>query len=313
MISEKNNYKFTVFTPTYNRADKLIRVYDSLKAQTFRDFEWLIVDDGSIDDTRTVVEAWQREASFPIRYYQQENQGKHVAFNKGVELAQGELFLNLDSDDACVPDALQQFLKVWESIPDNQRDQFTGATCLTMDEQGTIAGDKFPSDVFDSDSAECTFRYKVTGEKWGFHRTDILRRFPFPVIAGHKFIPETVVWFAIANSYKTRYVNQVLRIYYQDEGHAQGNRLTHARNYRNISPGLLMLNRQNIISGIRWFKFSPLLFIRAATNLSRFALHSEVSIKNGPEGLGWLGSLLWLLTIPFGYVLYWRDRMAAGN
>ena len=92
---------FTVFTPTYNRARTLERVYSSLEAQTFRDFEWLIVDDGSTDGTRALVYEWQRQGSFAIRYFWQENRGKHVAFNVAVRESRGEFFLPLDSDDAC--------------------------------------------------------------------------------------------------------------------------------------------------------------------------------------------------------------------
>ena len=82
-------YLFTVFTPTYNRASTLPRVYEGLKPQTFRDFEWLIVDDGSRDNTRELVQMWQAEACFPIRYIYQPNRGKPTAFNRGVQEAQG--------------------------------------------------------------------------------------------------------------------------------------------------------------------------------------------------------------------------------
>jgi glycosyltransferase involved in cell wall biosynthesis len=100
---------FTVFTATYNRAHTLHRVYESLKEQTYRQFEWLIVDDGSTDTTRTLVETWQQEANFLISYYYQENQGKHVAINRGVQEARGEYFLIIDSDDTCVPQTLERF------------------------------------------------------------------------------------------------------------------------------------------------------------------------------------------------------------
>ncbi|MDP5238381.1 glycosyltransferase family A protein [Uliginosibacterium sp. 31-16] len=93
---------FTVFTPTYNRAAVL---YDSLCAQTCRDFEWLIVDDGSTDDTRELVARWQSEAGFSIHYVWQKNGHKKTAMNRGAAEARGELFLTLDSDDACLPDA----------------------------------------------------------------------------------------------------------------------------------------------------------------------------------------------------------------
>ena len=97
--AEPESYTFTVFTPTYNRAATLARVYESLQRQTFTDFEWIIVDDGSTDETAELVQQWRSESSFPIRYIWQPNQGKHVAFNRGVELARGELFLPHDSDD----------------------------------------------------------------------------------------------------------------------------------------------------------------------------------------------------------------------
>src|SRR5438874_2378327 len=96
-------YTFTVLTPTYNRANTLPRVYDSLRAQSFRDFEWLVLDDGSSDGTKSLIEDWQATSDFPIRYIYQENQGKPAAFNRGVQEASGELLLTLDSDDACVP------------------------------------------------------------------------------------------------------------------------------------------------------------------------------------------------------------------
>ena len=103
MSAASARYTFTVFTPTCNRCATLPRVYASLAAQTFRDFEWLIVDDGSTDCTAALVDKWTAQADFPIRYLRQENRGKHIASNRAVREARGELFLVLDSDDACVP------------------------------------------------------------------------------------------------------------------------------------------------------------------------------------------------------------------
>src|SRR5687767_5062754 len=207
------DYAFTVFTPTYNRAHTLERVYASLDAQSFRDFEWLIVDDGSTDDTRSLVERWRQQARFPIRYLWQENSGKHVAFNVAVREARGELFLPFDSDDGCVPHALECFRRHWESIPGDRRARFSAVTALCKDQHGNLVGSKFPYAVTDSNSLEIHYRFHVTGEKWGFHRTEVLRQYPFPEIrATH--VPESVVWGKIALRYSTRFVNDVLRIYY---------------------------------------------------------------------------------------------------
>src|ERR1700736_1708087 len=91
---------FTVFTPTYNRAHTLHRVFNSLKAQSFRDFEWVLVDDGSTDNTEELAELWIKTADFPIRYFWQKNSGKHIAYNFGIREARGQMFAVLDSDDA---------------------------------------------------------------------------------------------------------------------------------------------------------------------------------------------------------------------
>src|ERR1051325_4365322 len=119
-----NAYRFTVCTPTYNRAHTLPRVYASLKSQTFRDFEWLIVDDGSTDNTRELVEAWQRENPFPIRLLWQKNSHTRTASTRGVKAAEAELFLTMDSDDEAVPEALEVLDRHWAAIPDAQREEF---------------------------------------------------------------------------------------------------------------------------------------------------------------------------------------------
>ncbi len=108
---------FTVFTPTYNRAHTLHRVFGSLCAQTLRDFEWLVVDDGSTDDTAALIAGWATAADFPIRYFRQDHSGKHIAHNLAVREARGQFFMSLNSDDACVPQALERIAYHWTTIP----------------------------------------------------------------------------------------------------------------------------------------------------------------------------------------------------
>jgi glycosyltransferase involved in cell wall biosynthesis len=204
--------KFTVATCTYNRVHTLPLVYQSLLEQTYRDFEWVIVDDGSTDDTKAVVDNWIASSPFLIRYFYQENQHKKVAFNKAVKEANGELLLNWDSDDGAVPEALQTFAEAWESIPKAESDSFVGVTCLCKRADGTTVGDEFPSDPFDSDTLESSYVLKIRGEKWGFQRRDVLLSFPFPdSVPG--LVPEGYVWNQIALEYKTRFINAKLRIY----------------------------------------------------------------------------------------------------
>ena len=118
-------YKITVFTPTYNRAYIIETLYRSLQRQTYRDFEWLVVDDGSADNTKELFEAWQQEDNFfPIRYVKQENGGKCRAINKGLELADGELFFTVDSDDYLTDDALEK-VAAWDAELPN-KEQYCG-------------------------------------------------------------------------------------------------------------------------------------------------------------------------------------------
>src|SRR2546423_7154708 len=118
--------RFTVLTATYNRAHLLPRVYESLCAQTFRDFEWVIVDDGSTDGTRELVSSWHED--FPIRYFWKPNGGKHTAVNLGVQEAAGQFIVILDSDDRLIPDTLERLDYHWKQIPDPR--QFAFLVCL---------------------------------------------------------------------------------------------------------------------------------------------------------------------------------------
>jgi len=172
---------FSVVTPTYNRAHTLERVYRSLREQSFQDFEWVVVDDGSTDATRTLVQGWQQEASFPIRYVWQPNQHKKTAFNTGVRHAQGEWLVAIDSDDELDPNALYHMAGVWEQIPPAQRDRTVAIIGLCARPDGSVVGDLYPRDVMDVSSLDMTFRYHVRGEKFGCLRTDCARAsFLFP-------------------------------------------------------------------------------------------------------------------------------------
>ena len=127
---ENQHFTFTVYTGTRNRAHTLERPYRSLQAQTFRDFEWLVVDDKSTDGTTELIEKWQAEADFPIRYIRHANRGHHGSSNVAVQQARGELFLTLDSDDGAVPEALERFKAIWDDIPADRRDRYSAVTAL---------------------------------------------------------------------------------------------------------------------------------------------------------------------------------------
>lgn len=296
--------QFTVFTPTYNRTHTLHRVYDSLCAQTCRDFEWLVVDDGSTDGTAALIAQWADTADFPIRYFRQENSGKHIAHNRGVAAARGVLFAPLDSDDALLPDALERIARYWNAIPEAERQKFSGIGGLCSNQNGRTIGDPFPTSPMDSDLREILFVYGLRGEKWGVSRTDILRRFPFPEIAGTQFVPEGIVGLQTAASYKRRYFNEVFRIYYVDTS-ATADNLSNRTSLAKSARGRLYYYIWLLNHDVGYILHSPVPFLKAAVMLFVVSRYSSQQF-----GAVWQqltdrrAKLLVLAALPFSIALY---------
>lgn len=302
-------YLFTIFTPTYNRAYALNRVYQSLKNQTNKNFEWIIVDDGSVDNTKTLIENWIQEPDFPIRYIYQENKGKYIAFNRALSIAQGELFLTFDSDDECKSNALERFGFAWNNIAPDIRNNFSGVTCLCEDQLGNLVGNRFPKDNFDSNSIEVRYRYKVKGEKWGFQRTNILKENIFPVIEGEKYIPEGVVWDTLARNYKVRFINEVLRIYWIDKSQSS-DQITHITDPGRHAAGQVLHKKSQLNNDMGWFKYAPIELTRTAVHYSRFSFHANIQIRSQLNSLTNLkAKILFLCTVLIGYLVYKKDKI----
>jgi glycosyltransferase involved in cell wall biosynthesis len=290
--------QFTVFTSTYNRAHTIHRVYDSLRSQTLGDLEWLVVDDGSTDATPELVANWARTATFPIRYVKQQHSGKHIAHNLAVCEARGQLFVPLDSDDACVPQALERLAHHWNAIPVAQQPHYSGVVCLCCNQFGTLVGDRFPGDSFDGDLREMIYVHRVRGEKWLTARTDVLRRHPFAEIRDTQFIPEFMVWLEIAKSYKMRFVNEALRIYYVDD-EMTGTVLSKRQRLGENAPGRLHYYVWLINNDLSFFFYSPMPFLKAAMMLPIVARASRQPFINTLTSLNtWPARALVLLTLP---------------
>jgi glycosyltransferase involved in cell wall biosynthesis len=200
--------RISVLTTAYQRGETLPRLYQSLAGQTLREFEWVVVDDGSTDGTGDLVRGFRDRAGFPIDYSRQRNQGRHVALNRAVERARGELCAVIDSDDWYMPEALERMLARWEEIPLERRDEFADVEGLRVDPGGELVCDRYPSDVFDTNAFELLALHGVLGDKIGMHRRDVLLRFPFPEDLGWYVTPD-LVWNRIAAHYSTRCVNEI--------------------------------------------------------------------------------------------------------
>ncbi len=216
--------RITVFTPTYNRAYILPQLYHSLQRQTFLNFEWLIVDDGSTDDTEKTVWLWTEEGNpFRIRYDKQQNGGKHRAVNKGLSLAKGEIFFVVDSDDYLTDDALEKIDRWFREIGEN------GSLISVAANKGTspietvnafFTEPYLDQSFLDMDSYTENGKLVLNGERAIAFYTEVHRKYLYPEFDGETFLTEAIVYNRMAHDgYRTRFFNDIITIYkYQDDG-----------------------------------------------------------------------------------------------
>ena len=208
MKKENNSIRFTVLTPTYNRADKLLILYKSLCAQSYRNFEWVVVADGSEDNTDEVMKKFQSEKKITIKYIWQENGGKHRAHNAGVAMADSDLVMICDDDDHLADDSLNRAAEYWQAYVSSEIGGMIGLR--GEDDQHPLCGKKFPNrrtghliDIFPKDHFFDTVQ---------IYRTELLKKTLFPEVAGEKFVPEVVCWREIDQDYRLIIVPEVLEI-----------------------------------------------------------------------------------------------------
>lgn len=201
----------TVFTPTYNRKDLIDRLYQSLLQQTQKNFEWLVVDDGSSDDTENFfVKLSSMEHPFPIRYIKQNNGGKHRAINNGVNNALGKLFFIVDSDDYLTENAIEK-INHWIATLDDFH-KWAGISGLKGFSKDSIVGQHSDFSYIDAKNNERR-KDNLLGDKAEVYFTDVLKQHPFPEIPGENFISEEIVWNAIArDGYYLRWFNEIIYI-----------------------------------------------------------------------------------------------------
>ena len=207
-----------VFTPTYNRAYILQQLYDSLVAQTSRDFYWMICDDGSQDDTAELVEKFCAEGLVDIDYFRVENGGKQRAINYGVERCPCELFCCIDSDDYLVPTAVQDIIEAWAPLRADQ--SIVGLLALRGTDADTPLTTWIPEGVTRVKMWDLSEKYGITGDLTLVHRTSVLREYPYDVAPGEKFVAESSVFFLLDEKYDMYTLNKVLTIcHYLPDGY----------------------------------------------------------------------------------------------
>ena len=198
----------TVFTPAYNRAYTLPRTYESMKQQRNTDFIWLIVDDGSSDNTAELVKAWQAEENdFEIQYIYKENGGMHTAHNTAYAMIDTELNTCVDSDDALAPDAVQIIFDAWQKVKDKG---YAGLLALDSEFGGKLIGKGFPEGLTET-TLGAYYRNGGSGDKKLILRTDVVRQYPpYPTFEGERFVPLGNLYTMIDRDYKLSVLDEVV-------------------------------------------------------------------------------------------------------
>jgi len=200
----------TILTPTYNRSKTLKRAYESLIVQKKQDFEWLIIDDGSTDDTKKLVKSFIEEKQIPIRYFYKKNGGKHTALNYGTKKAKGELILILDSDDYLSKNSIALINKYWEKYKDNSK--ICGMTFLRKLKNPFYKDKLFKECV--SNMIDFKYNNGYLADMCEVMKKEVLLKYPYPEFEGERFLSEVIVTGEIAKKYDTAYIPK--EIYYTE-------------------------------------------------------------------------------------------------
>ena len=227
----------TVLTPTFNRGGRLQSLWDSLQKQTVKDFEWLVVDDGSTDGTKNLITKLQEKSDFPIRYIYKSNGGKHTALNVGIQTIRSELTFIVDSDDCVTDDAVESILKIHKKY--RSQNNICGYAFLRAFPDGKVNGKKFDVNEKIGSYIDVRVNGNDTGaDKAEVFKTHCLKEFPFPEYPNEKFLGEDLVWVRMARKYEMVHINKAIYVgNYLEDG------LTNNRRKHNIASPVGCMHR----------------------------------------------------------------------
>jgi glycosyltransferase involved in cell wall biosynthesis len=287
----------TIFTPTYNRAHLLQKVYDSLLMQTDQNFEWVIVDDGSADNTPALIQQFADEQRVKIVFEKQANSGKHIAINRGLQLASGELFLILDSDDELTPDAVEKVATQWNNLlKEPGIETFGGLVANKSYTNGKEIGSGLNYEILDTTIIDYRFHRKITGDKLEIFKTQLIKQYPFPV-NGEKFCPEALIWNRIGSKYKFRFFNDSIYLAeYLPDGLTDRIVTIRKKSPNNAATYYAELAAYNIPFAEK---------VKAGINYWRFSIYDKSTSIWGKFSK--INPLLGLVTMPFGLIFALKE------
>lgn len=288
-----NMKTLTIFTPAYNRAYTIGRTYESLLRQTCKDFEWLVVDDGSTDNTKELVNAWIAENQIPIRYVYQKNQGMHGAHNTAYANIHTPLNTCIDSDDWMPDDAVEKIVTFWKA---HGSDKYAGIIGLDRTESGEIIGSCFPEGMTET-RLQDFYAAGGSGDKKLVYRTDVVKKYPdYPLFEGERYVGLAYKYMLIDQDYKLLTLNvPLVTVEYQQDGSSFNMYSQYWRNPR----------------GFAFFRKTEMLttdslkrrFIVCAHYVSSSIISRNKSfIRESPK------KLMTILALPVGIALYCHIR-----
>lgn len=280
----------TVFTPTFNRLHTLHKCYNSLLRQSNKDFIWLIIDDGSTDQTRAAVSSWINEKTLEIQYVYQENQGMHGAHNTAYELINTELNVCIDSDDYMSDDAIEKILTFWEK---NKSSNIGGIAALDAAPDGQIIGTRLPKNIRTSTYFDLYHLHKVRGDKKLIYRTELTRKYPYPVFEGEKYISLAYKYSKLDEEFELLLMDEVVcLVEYMEDGSSKNMLRQYKRNPKGFS--FIRLDDLKNPKATLGFKLKTCVHYVATSLLS----NNKFFLKETPT------KFLTILAIPLGYILY---------
>lgn len=285
---------FSVVTPTYNRDKLLSRVYDSLQQQDFKDFEWIVIDDGSTDMTEDLIEGFSKNSSFNVIYIKTPNKGKANALNESLKYCSGLLYLVFDSDDWCDRDALSSLFLEYVALSKRQDFIKYGAlSCLKRHRSGFNVGDNYDNLSKYGLSYIDRVNKRIKGDKWECLVFDIIKNIRYPVQDGDSYMAPGYVWLILAGlGYKTVFINkQLSTIEYQNDGISKNN---FSNRYKSSKSSLLYYKCVFNQKGLSFFSKA-----RYYINYLRFSFHANERVSF---------DFPYFILYPISLLMYLRDK-----
>lgn len=212
----------SIITSNYNRREVLLRCMKSVDAQTFKDIEYIVVDNGSSVSFDDIMEKFMAEATIPVMFIKRSNGfGRHTGRNSAIEQARGEYLCMIDSDDAYLPHAMETLVNAWKAIPEEHRLEYREVVAQCQDEHGNRCGAPFPDGINDASIKEAfkiVQRPELGYEHANMSRTILLKENPFLNPEGVTDSTETIIWWRLAKKYKSYFINDIVRIYFTESG-----------------------------------------------------------------------------------------------